>query len=62
MPNCHNVNSPFIVIDGVHDAIIADANPPEIFLDLQFTATGWARLSRQRLDLGNDTVDDVRVE
>lgn len=40
-----------VVIDDVHDAVIPDADAPEILIPTQFPAAGWSWIGSQAFNL-----------
>ena len=48
-----------VVIDDVHDAVITDANAPEIFVTVQFPAAGRSRIGGQAIDLRCQPRDEM---
>src|ERR1019366_4674321 len=48
------------VIDGIHDAVIARANPPAVPVAMQLFAAGWTRTAGEFADLWQQPRDHVR--
>ena len=48
-----------VVIDDVHDAVIPDADAPEILLTVQFPAAGRFWIGGQAIDLRRQTRDEA---
>src|ERR1035438_3398349 len=48
------------VIDGIHDAVIARANPPAVPVAMQLFAAGWTRIAGEFADLWQQPRDHVR--
>ena len=58
MRNASDAYCPVIVVDDVDDAVIPDADAPEISMAAQFPAAGWPGISGQALDFRHQPRDE----
>ncbi len=62
MGDASDGHNPMVVINNVHDAIIADPQSPEIFVSTQFFAPQWSWLGRQTLNPRYQTCKEIVTE
>jgi len=62
MADYGNVNHFAEIINRIDHAVIADAQPPEIFLAVKFDDAGWSRVFGQRFDLLRESDPQARRE
>lgn len=60
--NCSNLDKAARVVDAVHDAIIADADPPHVMSSTQLSTARWARIFSQSLQSSKDSLEHCTVE
>ena len=62
MSDCDHINEPRIVKDLVYDSVFSDADSPEIPRPAQLPTAGRPWISRQGLDMWEDSGYEVRLE
>jgi len=55
--NRGDVYDPFVVINRVYDAVVADTDTPQVLESFELAATRRTRLVGERLDLRKDSPD-----
>ena len=62
MTHGNDVNQFTQSVERVHHAVVADADPPETLAALEFLASGRPRLDRERFNLRENSLNQLRRE